>query len=78
MPIHVQPPLNEIIVQEKLAQVLGMHAIRHPGLVFIPDHEICKLFPLAEQVALLHFSPDKVAGPQQGEGCSHLIAVEEA
>src|SRR5579862_7303518 len=67
---------GEVVVQEKPAQIFGMHAVGHARGIGIPRHQIVHGLPAAEQVLADETRPDEIVGAQDLESTGHLIRVQ--
>lgn len=54
LPVDAITPLGEIVVEEELTEILGMHPIGHTGRVRIPRHQIAERLPLSDQIVADH------------------------
>ncbi|MCY1534732.1 hypothetical protein D9M68_701140 [compost metagenome] len=64
--------VRQLVVQEELAQILGMHAVRHAGGVRVPCHQVIGRRMFAQQIPA-HGARGRIAdGPQRLERGGHL------
>ena len=76
--IGFEPAFGNVVVEEKLAQIFRMHAVRHAGRVGVPGHQVGHRLTLAEQIVVHEVRPDQVIRSQHLERAGHLPAVQEA
>ena len=75
---RMEPAFGEIVVEEQVAQILGVHPVGHPRRIGVPRHEVGHRLALAHQVVAHRARPDEVVGAQDLECAGHLLGVEEA
>ncbi len=56
--------LCQIVVEEQLAQIFGMHPVRQAGGVGVPGHQVARRSPFAHQVFAADPRPDQIVRAQ--------------
>ena len=69
---------GKFIVDIEALQIFGMHAVRHPGRVCVPRHEVCHWRSFAHHVLMDVARPHQVIAAQERERSRHLIGGEIA
>ena len=67
---------TERVVEEKLAQVLAVHALGHARNVGVPGHQIVHWPALPEQVLIEQARPEQIVGTQHLKRSAHLVTAQ--